>query len=289
MGSPRCPDRTSHGPCRCGPPSPCSPTRRRTTRTWHGPCPRRRRSPGRPSRRAAPRTRAQLVVRAVERHEREILVRDAEPRATRPSESSISISPALMTRLRIRSSPRPDVDLSLGRAGGAMCVLRRPKRPAMAPRRRTHGFSHGGTGRGPDVRNRRDPKVTAVSHRGLYGRTSGRSTGSNGFVTLSRSAPSAGWRPRAAGSGFDADPGSVGNRQRPVRRQDERLGQVLGEVPRGRARVAGQPEVRERGQREVRRTTDPGLEHPPHHTGTPSSDATSCTRLASRSPPTRPA
>ena len=33
------------------------------------------------------------------------------------------------------------------------------------------------------------------------------------------------------GVGFDADPGSVGDRQGAVGRQDERLGQVLGEIP----------------------------------------------------------
>ena len=170
-----------------------------------------------------------------------------------------------------------------------MCVLRRPSGPRWHHRRRTHGFSTGGPElEARDVRNRRDPKVTAVSHRGLYGRTSGRSTGSNGFVTLSRSAPSAGWRPRAAG-------GRVRRRSR-VRREPAASRPAPGRAARsgprrstrGRARVAGQPEIRERGQREVRRTTDPGLEHPPAPHGTPSSDATSCTRLASRSPPTRP-
>ena len=56
VGEPSVPRRTSRAPCRCGRPSPCWPTRRRTGRTSRGPCPRRRRRQARRSRRTGRRT-----------------------------------------------------------------------------------------------------------------------------------------------------------------------------------------------------------------------------------------
>src|SRR3954469_3629998 len=68
----------------------------------------------------------------------------------------------------------------------------------------------------------------------------------------------------------NADARTVRNRHGAVRFEHERLGEVLGEVPRRCARVAGQREVRQRGQREVRWAAEAGLEHPaapPRHAG----------------------
>src|SRR4029453_7335507 len=171
---------------------------------------------------------------------------------TRPSESSISISPALMTRLRI---PKPLVDRrrwSLGRAATGMCGLRR---------RTGRGTAEGGVGRGEGPRKREKPPrpegPSGLSSRTVWTpyRTVNPARAVLSLFLQPLDAPGGGLEPPRVG--VDTDPRSLGDRQRPVGREDERFGQVLGEVPRARARVAGQREVRQRGKREVRRTPDP--------------------------------
>src|SRR4029453_9187934 len=161
-----------------------------------------------------PETRAQLVVRAEERHEGEIFVRDAEAGAdASPRVLDLALAPPDDPFAHPAASPRPDVDLSLGRAGGAMCVLcGRWRRAIRSPT--PNGVLEGGAGtNGRDVRNRRDPKVTAVSRGGLYGRPSKRSTRLDGFChsfssrSVRRVAASSRW-----GSGSTPIPGPPGPR-----------------------------------------------------------------------------
>src|ERR687895_1819674 len=77
---------------------------------------------------------------------------------TRPSESSISISPARMTRFLIIPSQLGPTPALYGSC------------PWVRSLGRLQGRAGEGTGTDtpPDARNRRDPKVTAVSHGAPY-------------------------------------------------------------------------------------------------------------------------
>src|SRR5829696_6983933 len=109
---------------------------------------------------------------------------------TRPSESSISISPALMTRLRIpqlSSTGRRPESRTSGRRDVRSCVTEAAGDATTDAERVLEGPDEA-----RDVRNRRDPKVTAVSHGDCTDADRDGQPGSHGFVTLSATAPSAG-------------------------------------------------------------------------------------------------
>src|SRR5215212_3146081 len=117
----------------------------------------------------------------------------------------------------------------------------------------------------PEARNRRGPKATAVSHRARYGTPPRAVNPTTGFLSLflgdELDLPGHGLEPR--GIGIHADPRAVRDAHRPVGIELERRGEVLVEIAAARARVAGEAEVRHRGEGEVRRASYPRLEHPP--------------------------
>ena len=217
---------------------------------------------------------------------------------TRPSESSISISPALMTRFLMLATSlpgrRPDA-MSLGPR-----VSRRARRSAERPRRgrATNVDRQGRSPRAerPGLEDRTDPGCEKPprpeGRSGLSSRTGRPFEPSSGGERFCHSFSSRSDRTvtdsRIEPVGVDADARAGGDGHRAVGRELERLGEVLVEVAAARARVAGEPEVRHRREREIRRPPDPVSSIPPHQTGTERSAVASCTLRASSRPPTRP-
>ena len=116
--------------------------------------------------------------------------------------------------------------------------------------------------------SRRDP-VAAVSHRALSGRPFERSSGGERFChSFSSRSDRTVTDSRIGRFGVHADARAGGDGHRAVGRELERLGEVLVEVAAARARIAGEPEVRHRREREVRRPPIQVSNIPPHQTGT---------------------
>src|ERR671923_2736372 len=190
---------------------------------------------------------------------------------TRPSESSISISPARITRFLICASQLgptfgpfrscPWVR-SLGRRdrrAGEEREMRIPNHPSWLDSAR-YALA---CPRPPEARNRRNPRVTAVSRGEPYEVRPFLVKPDDPVLSLFPHALDPGGRPlEPRRIRLHADPRARGYGHRSAGAELEGFREVLGEVSSGRADVAGEGEVRHRSHGQVRGTPDARLEHP---------------------------